>query len=127
MPLPKRRILLVEDDADVRVGMRMVLELDGHEVDEAAGGLEGLRKTLNANYDIAFVDLHLSGGMDGHQFIQQLRDSPAKHMSVVALTGGSVGHSRQEALDAGFDAFLLKPASSQVVNALLENLPRKPN
>lgn len=127
MRITKRRILLVEDDVDIRVGMRMVLELDGHEVDEAAGGLEGLRKALGSNYDIAFVDLRLPGGMDGYQFIQQLRDSLAKEMSVVALTGGLNSTDRQEALDAGFDAYLLKPASSQVVNALLEHLPRKPN
>ena len=105
--------------------MRMLLELDGHDVGEASGGFEGLRAALNGRYDIAFIDLHLPD-IDGLEIARQLRESPAKEISLIALTGGSRrGHGREEALEAGFDAFLLKTVSPQVVTALLIDLPRK--
>lgn len=68
----------------------------------------------------------MPGGLDGLQLAQHIRDSPASNMCVVALTGASArGSDREEALDAGFDAFLLKPVAKQVVNALLIDLPRE--
>ena len=122
---PTRRILLVEDNTDTRTWMRMLLELDGHTVDEAKDGLEALKALLLNRYDVAFVDVNLPA-MDGYEFVRTVRDSPfGKAMSLVAVTGGSGrGHERDEAFEAGFDAFLLKPVSSQVVNAILMELPR---
>ena len=126
VPSPKRRILLVEDNTDTRVFMRMMLELDGHVVDEAKDGMDGLRAVLKSKgYDIAFIDLNLPG-MDGYELVHTLRESAVgRDMSLVALTGGrGRGHEREDALEAGFDAFLLKPVSAAIVNAILTELPR---
>jgi CheY-like chemotaxis protein len=103
----------------------MLLELDGHIVEEARDGLEGLMAVLRSRFDVALVDLGLPG-MDGYEFVHRVRNSRfGRDTSLVALTGGTGrGPEREEALEAGFDAFLLKPVGAEVVDAILADPPR---
>jgi len=69
-----RRILVVEDNADAREMLRIVLELAGHEVHEAVDGPPGLAMALDLRPDIALVDIGLPG-FDGLEMARRVRDA----------------------------------------------------
>ena len=109
VPAGRRRILLVEDNADTREVTRLVLELAGHEVHEAADGPSGLAALLRLRPDIAIVDIGLPG-LDGYDVARQVRSHPAAaDVLLVALTGYGQREDRERALNAGFDMQLVKP------------------
>ncbi len=111
-----RRIVIVEDNADVRETLRRALELEGHEVHEAADGPQGLAAILRLHPDVALVDIGLPG-FDGYQIARRVRASAGgKSIHLVALTGYGQPEDRRGALDAGFDTHVVKPVS---LNALL--------
>ena len=121
--MPERRVLVVEDDADQRWGVCALLELDGHAVDGAGDGLEGLRALQSRVYDVALVDLHLPG-MSGYDLARRTRRA-GNHISLIAITGKGLDSDRETALDAGFDAYVLKPVSSEALIALVTDPPRR--
>jgi signal transduction histidine kinase len=118
-PLVRRRVVLVEDSADGRAALRMLLELDGHEVHEAADGPGGVKAILDAHPDLALVDLGLPG-LDGYEVARQVRRRPeARDCHLVALTGYGQPEDRERARAAGFDDFLVKPVDAERLAAVL--------
>jgi PAS domain S-box-containing protein len=104
-----RHVLVVEDNADVRDGLRLLLEDCGHQVDEAADGLTGLQLALAQRPDVVLVDVGLPG-LDGYDVARRIRAAPDTELMVlVALTGYGQPEDRRRALAAGFDAHLVKP------------------
>src|SRR5262249_60708114 len=84
---PPRHVLLVEDNDDVRVGLRLLLEDWGHRVDEAPDGPSGLRVALEHRPDIVLVDVGLPG-LDGYGVARAIRTAPGTEgMVLVGLTG----------------------------------------
>jgi Response regulator receiver domain len=65
-------VLIVEDNADVRDMLRVLLEVGGHEVHEAEDGPTGLQTALAARPDVAFIDIGLPS-MDGDELVQHIR------------------------------------------------------
>jgi DNA-binding response OmpR family regulator len=103
-----RRILIVEDNADAREMLRVALELAGHEVHEASdgpGGLDALRRLRPA---LALVDVGLPG-FDGYELARKARAEGEDSVYLVALTGYGQPDDRRRALEAGFDAHVVKP------------------
>ncbi|HYD59608.1 MAG TPA: ATP-binding protein [Noviherbaspirillum sp.] len=115
------RVLLVEDNEDNRQTLAAVLNIYGHTVVEAMDGNNGLRAAMSDRPDVAVVDVGLPG-IDGYEFARRLRDDPATSgIRLVALTGYGQAEDRQRALDAGFDAHLVKPVEP---GRLLETINR---
>ena len=82
-----RRVLLVEDSADVRRMLRLRLELDGHEVHETEDGITGLAEALGLQPDVAVIDIGLPG-LDGWELARRLRATDAgRRMILVAISG----------------------------------------
>jgi CheY-like chemotaxis protein len=115
MPAPDTgrplRVLVVEDNDDIRETLKDLLELCGHEVDTAADGASGVERTLALKPDVALIDIGLPG-LDGYQVARRLRaelGSAGKRPKLIALTGYGQPGDKQRALDAGFDAHLVKP------------------
>jgi CheY-like chemotaxis protein len=101
--------LIVEDNADGREMMAMLLDSFGTRVLQAADGAEGLELALSHRPDIALVDIGLPG-MDGYEVARRMRANPATcHIRLVALTGYGLHEDQQRALQAGFDLHLVKP------------------
>ena len=119
--MPARRILIVEDNADSRWAMRLLLEYEGHHVDEAEDGVAGLDAALNGTYDIGLLDLHVPL-LDGYALARKIR-AAGRPMVLIALTGAGLDRDRETALDAGFDAYILKPISPQALMALIADPP----
>jgi two-component system KDP operon response regulator KdpE len=103
------RILIVEDEADIRRFVRMTLESDGHEVFEADCAKRGLIEAGTRRPDLAVLDLGLPDG-DGVDLIKDLRQWSM--MPVIVLSARSTEAEKIAALDAGADDFLVKPFGS---------------
>jgi signal transduction histidine kinase/CheY-like chemotaxis protein len=109
------RVLIIEDDADAREMLRVVLELDGHEVHVANEGLTGLEMALSLAPDVAIVDIGLPG-IDGYEVARRIRASDAgRAMKLVALSGYGQAEDRRRSREAGFDLHLVKPVEEAVL------------
>ena len=102
-----RRIVLVEDNADSREVVAALLRMQGHEVTIAVDGPGGVAAIMDGNADVALVDIGLPG-FDGIELARRVRAGDCR-LILIALTGYSSAEDRRKALDAGFDAFLVKP------------------
>jgi signal transduction histidine kinase len=106
-----RRILVIEDNEDVRNMLRAMLSLHGHEVHEASDGATGIASVHDRMPDVALIDIGLPD-VDGYEVARRLRQvSGSEHVKLVAITGYGQPDDRQRALDAGFDAHLTKPVA----------------
>jgi len=114
-----RRIVLVEDNDDLRDLFRILLEHRGHYVKEARDGIEGLSHILAEKPDLAIVDIGLRG-MDGYEVARQVRSALGHTVLLVAMTGYVQESDRLEALAAGFDTHVTKPFDIGIVERLLE-------
>ena len=119
----RRRVVLVEDQADAREMMRLSLELSGHEVFEAGDGPGAVEVLLRIVPDIAFVDLGLPI-FDGYEVARRVRSVHGPTIVLIALTGYGQPEDRARAEAAGFDLHLVKPVDPEVVSELVSVLPR---
>ena len=103
-----RRILVVEDNDDTRRMLRLVLEQEGHAVEEAGEGARALDLAQASRADVAIIDIGLPG-MNGYEVAQRLRASLNHEIRLIALTGYGQPEDRERALEAGFDEHLTKP------------------
>lgn len=119
-----RRILLIEDNADARNSLALLLKLVGHEVTAAKDGQSGIEAAAAAAPDFALIDIGLPD-QDGYQVAAKLRSMLGSQPVLVALTGFSQPEDRQRALDAGFQSHLTKPVELKTIQALLATYPAK--
>ena len=103
----QHRILLVEDNADSREMLKDLLELDGHEVQTAEDGVQGLILVESGWPDLVLMDIGLPG-LNGYDTARLIRAN-GYNVRLVALTGYGQPADRQLALEAGFDDHLVKP------------------
>ena len=102
----RSRILVVEDEADIRRFVRLALVSEGHEVFEADGLQRGLIEAGTRRPDLLVLDLGLPDG-DGVDLIRNLRTWSAVPLIVLSARSGEA--DKIEALDAGADDYLVKP------------------
>jgi PAS domain S-box-containing protein len=115
----RRRVLIVEDNADAREGLCLLLTYAGHEVETAEDASSGLEKLRTFRPEIALIDIGLPG-VDGYALARMARQTPESAATyLVALTGYGQAEDRQKALSAGFDAHLTKPVDPGRLNAFL--------
>jgi signal transduction histidine kinase/DNA-binding response OmpR family regulator len=120
--LPRKRILVVDDNHDSAESLSMLLDFLGAEVKVAFDGTEAL--ATFASYDPAVVLLDIGmPGMDGYEVARRIRaQHPDRASVLVALTGWGQEEDRRRAKDAGFDHHLIKPADIGALKALLGSL-----
>src|SRR6185369_16874908 len=115
----RRRIVVVEDNPDIRETLRMLLDLWGHEVTMASDGRSGVERVLQERPDVALIDVGLPG-MSGYDVARAIRASmPNGEIRLIAVTGYGQPTDRELALQAGFDTHLLKPIAPTVLERLL--------
>ena len=104
------KILVVEDDRDIRDLIRMVLEMGGHELHEAATGEDGLAQAKQLSPDAILMDLSLAGAIDGLESTRRLRaDAAFDRTPIIALTAHAMRGDREHSLHAGCDEHWTKP------------------
>lgn len=110
-----RRILVADDDPDGMESLAILLRAAGHEVRVASDGPSTLEVASDFRPHVVFLDVGMPG-MDGYETARQLRQMDGLEKTLlVALTGYGRALDRQRAHDAGFDEFLVKPASPKLL------------
>ncbi len=120
-----RKIVIVEDIEEVRSTLKEWLEIEGHEVVEAADGPAGIDAVLRERPDVALVDIGLPGA-DGYAVARAIRAGGGASVRLVALSGYGQPEDKARGLQAGFDAYLVKPIDPDVLAVLLAEKPRSP-
>jgi signal transduction histidine kinase/ActR/RegA family two-component response regulator len=114
-----RRILVVDDNADVAESLALLLRLEGHDVRVAYDGLSALEQAVAQPPDLAFLDIGMPK-MDGCELARRFRASPVlQNVLLVALTGWGQEEDRRRTKQAGFDHHLVKPVEPDALRALL--------
>jgi DNA-binding response OmpR family regulator len=123
--MTKPRVLLVDDDEDVRHMTRVSLGFEGFDVSEAADGTAGVAAVRAQRPDAIVLDVMMPG-RDGIDVLRELReDAELADLPIVLLTAKAGAHAEQEGWDAGATAYLTKPftgtALANTLRRLLEN------
>ena len=115
-------ILIIDDEADMRFAVRMLLERSGHSVMEAGNGDDALAKLDEMIPDLALLDMRLPG-MDGLQILQKLREK-VKELPIIMVTGYGNVELAEQAIQMGADHYLSKPFHNKelldVIKQILE-------
>ena len=118
------KILLVEDSSRVADFIRKGLKEDGHTVDSADNGRDGLFLASTERYDAIILDRMLPGGIDGIGIIEALRKT-GNTTPVLILSALADVHERIQGLRAGGDDYLTKPFAYGELAARLDALVRR--
>jgi PAS domain S-box-containing protein len=114
-----RRVLVIDDNEDAANTLREVLQLDGHLVEVAYTGREGLEKARAFRADVVLCGIGLPG-MDGYEVARTMRADPGlRGVGLVALSGYAQPEDVEMAREAGFDAHLAKPPSIDALERVL--------
>ncbi|HEX2455175.1 MAG TPA: sigma-54 dependent transcriptional regulator [Vicinamibacterales bacterium] len=115
----KPRILVVDDEAEIRRSVRMILEYEGYEVMEASSGPEGVALAERESPDLVFLDIKMPG-MDGLDALQRIK-SGNESIPVVIISGHGTVSTAVEATKAGAFDFIEKPLASERVLLTIRN------
>ncbi|MCB9496379.1 MAG: response regulator transcription factor [Fibrobacteria bacterium] len=123
MPDSPYRILVVEDDATIRSGLRVTLELEGFQVQEAVDGAEALRRLNEFSPDVVVLDLMLPG-KSGFDICRDIRTMKPDAF-VLMLTARTDEASKVAGLTLGADDYVTKPFSLAELIARIRTLLRR--
>ena len=117
------RLLLIEDDAILRLSLKRQLEAEGHRVDLASDGEDGLFQAREYPFDLAIIDLGLPK-VNGITVLQTLR-AEGRTLPILVLTARSSWQDKVRGLEAGADDYLVKPFEYPELAARVKALLRR--
>lgn len=116
------RLLVVEDEQDIRTGLELAFQESGYAVDTADDGVQALFKATQWDYDAIVLDIMLPG-MSGWDVLEQLRKK--KTTPVILLTARDEIRDRIKGLDLGSDDYLVKPFHLEELTARVRAIIRR--
>src|ERR671930_501190 len=123
--MKRARILVVDDDADIRGLLGELLERASYDVVEASNGRDGLRALYGSSPDLVLLDVSMPE-LDGWQTLERIRD--VSDVPVVMLTARAAELEKVRGLKAGADDYVTKPFGRQELLARVEtHLRRQPS
>ena len=122
---PPARVLVVEDNADGREMLRLLLTMVGYDVEVARDGVEGVELALRDRPQVAVIDIGLPR-LDGYQVARRLRATLGPDIFLITHTSHGRPEDRQRALEAGFDVHLVKPVDPGELFAWLKTATGRP-
>ena len=115
-------LLIVEDETPIRTNLRQLLQLEGHQVIEAASGEAGLAAVGRQRPDLVLCDI-LMPGIDGYAVLAALRGNPdTASLPFIFLTASANRNERDQAIARGADEYLVKPVRIAEVLAAIERV-----
>ncbi|MBC7437275.1 MAG: response regulator transcription factor [Bdellovibrionales bacterium] len=117
------RLLLIEDEAPLRLGLALQLEAEGYRVDKAADGEDGLFQAREYPVDLAIVDLGLPK-LSGIEVVKRLR-ADGRTLPILILTARGSWQDKVQGLEAGADDYLVKPFEYPELVARVKALLRR--
>lgn len=121
-PEKARRIVVVEDNTDVRELLRLKLHRLGHTVHAVGDGVTGVDAIVGGRPDMALIDIGLPR-LDGYQVAMQVREKLGREIVLVAVSGFGQPEDKRKAMEAGFDDHITKPADMNDIESLLARFP----
>lgn len=116
-----KNILIVDDDADFRMGLSLRLRASGYNPLIAADGLDATQKTVEHSPDLILLDLGLPAG-DGFEVLKRIRSLAAVASTpVIVLSGRDPAQNEMKALNAGARAFYQKPVDTNMLMDSIES------
>lgn len=120
--ISKRKILLVDDDEDVRSLFQMLLEYEMFEVTQAADGVEALQKIYEEKPELIICDLMMPK-MNGLEMVERLRRDPRMHnLPVLMLTAAASEENELKLIKCGANDFVSKSAQTELIVARINRL-----
>ncbi|MEM3577557.1 MAG: response regulator [Candidatus Bathyarchaeia archaeon] len=117
------RILIVDDDENIRKVLQTILEEEGYSVDTAETAKEAIEKTKKAFYNLALIDIRLPD-MEGIDLLTKIRDTVPK-MRKIIITGYPTLQNAIAAVNRGANAYILKPFDMDKVLATIRDELKK--
>jgi two-component system CheB/CheR fusion protein len=115
-----RRILIVEDNADAADSLAILLRMQGHHVEVARSGTDGLELAAADRPEVILLDIGMPEP-DGWAVATRLRaDARFDRVRLIAITGYGMESDRRRSAEAGIDHHLLKPCDLEELEALLD-------
>jgi DNA-binding response OmpR family regulator len=120
------RILVVEDDPSIRMGLEDTLTAKGYEVEVVGKGNDGADRALSGRYDLAVLDVMLPD-IDGFEILRRIRGSrgPSRRMPVIMLSARGAELDRVRGLELGADDYVTKPFSLMELLARVASVLRR--
>ncbi len=115
-----KRILIVDDERNVRMTYRAALETEGFEVAEAESGAMAVEKFAQSTFDVAVLDLRMPE-MGGLELLEVMRDKNIKTPTVIITAYGDVPNA-VKAMKLGAIDFLAKPVTPDELRTLLKEV-----
>lgn len=117
-----KKVLIVEDHADIRKLLRMTMEFEEFAIIEAPDGEVGLQMARELLPDVILLDVMMPGSLSGLDVCRCIKSNPAlKHSRVIMLSARGHAEDRREGVRAGADEYLVKPFSTlQVLKAVYQ-------
>ena len=116
------KILIADDEAEIRDVLRLYLEKDGYEVTEAADGVEAMEKLRREKPDLAILDIMMPG-LDGYRVLRNIRED--NNIPVIMLSAKDTDSDKILGLDMGADDYITKPfAPLEAVARVNSNIRR---
>jgi DNA-binding response OmpR family regulator len=116
-----RRILVVDDEAPMRLLLEKMLKAAGYEVIAVSGGRAALQEARDQKPDLVILDLTMPG-IDGYAVCTMLKRDRTMKMPIIILSARSREKDYKQALDAGCDAFVSKPVNREELLAKVAEL-----
>ncbi len=114
-----KKILIVDDNKDIRENLVELIETLGYHVDSAESGIEGLQKYKDDQFDMVFTDIYMPG-MDGIDFLNEVKKINKNAVVVVMTAYPSSDTIRETIIGEGY-TYVEKPVIFKKIEKLLEN------
>ena len=120
------RILVVEDDPSIRMGLEDTLTAKGYQVEVVGRGGEGAEKAMSGRYDLVVLDVMLPD-IDGFEVLRRVRQSrgPSRSLPVIMLSARGAELDRVRGLELGADDYVTKPFSLMELLARVASVLRR--
>jgi CheY-like chemotaxis protein len=118
----KKKILIIEDDADARLALNVRLKACGYETYFAVDGVSAVSEARKSEPDLVLLDLGLPAG-DGYTVMDRFRNMPQMALTpLVIVSGRDFRAHRERALQAGAKVFLQKPVKNELLLRVIRKL-----
>ncbi|MGO4886540.1 response regulator transcription factor [Anaerobacillus sp. MEB173] len=122
----EKRILIVDDEIEMRNLLSICLKPHGYVVEEAVSGYDALQKIMDRSYDLVILDIMMPT-VDGFEVLNKIREAIDEELPVILLTALGESEKVVEGLQTGADDYIVKPFEPRELVARIESVLRRSN